>query len=477
MIVYLVGDSRGVLTLWDGKIGAQIESYQSHHADITAICVDTNECSIYAAGVDPLISNYEKVKVGSNFRWVKSIQRKIHEHDVRTMVIHKGRLYSAGLDSYLVCSYYPPKTLIKYAPILQTPCIQVTSSTSRRILLRYSNYLEVWSLSRTQNVPSNFKGIVEPEERPKKLLTLQKLGKNWAEEDEAESIVCASISSNGKWIFLGSCTGFRLYSFELAKTKPKLTKIEDLDDSNVPCVQAAFNDKRNQLIIALNSGKLIVYDLENNDPFIFQRIEVENGQLSDTVSLLTVSTCGKYLVIADAKSNITVFKYTKDGYSFLVKLPKYQASPTALSVNSTTGCLVVAYADYKVWEYSLQNKHLTGLSKKLESTPGWKVRTHTIRSITFDSKQSIFLHDDSSIIVIVREVSGAKEVEKKLKKEQSMHNGFGEDVLQIRSISKYKHLVHLGNVAEDEFVAVEVNPLSILKNLPPAFAQKTFGSK
>lgn len=50
--------------------------------------------------------------------------------------------------------------------------------------------------------------------------------------------------------------------------------MEDLDDSNARCLRAAFNNKRNQLITALGTGKLIVYDLENCDPFIFQRINL-----------------------------------------------------------------------------------------------------------------------------------------------------------------------------------------------------------
>lgn len=56
--------------------------------------------------------------------------------------------------------------------------------------------------------------------------------------------------------------------------KPKLDKVEDLDDSNTPCLRATFNNKQNQLIVALGTGKVIVYDLEDCDPFIFQRIDL-----------------------------------------------------------------------------------------------------------------------------------------------------------------------------------------------------------
>lgn len=194
----------------------------------------------------------------------------------------------------------------------------------------------------------HYQGLLELKSKPKKLLVVQKIGKNWANEDEAEAIVCASISAGGRWIFLGTCTGFRLYVFSMYGDKPRLTKVEDLDDDNVPCVQATFNDTRDQLIVALNNGTLVVYDLEDLNPFISQRIERNKEHLTDTVSLLTVSNCGKYLAVADCRSNIVVYRHTKDGYSFHLKLPRSQIPSTAIAVNSLTRCIIVAYADNSV---------------------------------------------------------------------------------------------------------------------------------
>lgn len=206
----------------------------------------------------------------------------------------------------------------------------------------------MWSLGTANQAEPHYQGLLEIKSKPKKLLVLQKIGKNWANEDEAEAIVCACISAKGHWLFLGTCTGFRLYVLLLRDDKPKLSKIEDLDDDNVPCVQAAFNDTRNQLIVALNNGTLVVYDLEDFNPFISQRIERNEEHLTDTVSLLTVSNCGQYLVVADCKNNIVVYQHTKDGYSFHLKLPRSQIPSTAIAVNSLTCCIIVAYADNSV---------------------------------------------------------------------------------------------------------------------------------
>lgn len=77
----------------------------------------------------------------------------------------------------------------------------------------------------------------------------------------------------------------------------------------------------------------------------------------DTISLLTCSSCGKYLVAGDVQSSIAV--WIKKGYKWekYCKLPKYNSAPTALSMQPQTTILVVVYADKKV-EFYLQSSIL-----------------------------------------------------------------------------------------------------------------------
>lgn len=63
----ITGDSRGKLTLWDGNVGSQVESYQSHKADILAISLADDENSLYCAGVDPTIVNYQKINIKGKY--------------------------------------------------------------------------------------------------------------------------------------------------------------------------------------------------------------------------------------------------------------------------------------------------------------------------------------------------------------------------------------------------------------------------
>lgn len=52
-------------------------------------------------GVDPLIVSFAKVWLRSaagtsRSKWVKSVQRRIHDHDVRALALADGKLISAG---------------------------------------------------------------------------------------------------------------------------------------------------------------------------------------------------------------------------------------------------------------------------------------------------------------------------------------------------------------------------------------------
>lgn len=136
------GDSRGIITFWDGNLGAQIESLETHKADILTMCLSDDQQSFYCAGVDPNISHFARIKVkkgesGYVYKWVRSVHRKIHDHDVRALTLCEGKVVSGGVDCYLNISSYPPKTLHKYPPLLQKPCVTVCTE-SRLLLLRYS---------------------------------------------------------------------------------------------------------------------------------------------------------------------------------------------------------------------------------------------------------------------------------------------------------------------------------------------------
>lgn len=207
----ITGDSRGKLTFWDGNMGAQIESYQSHKADILSLALSEDENTIFCAGVDPILISYVKVKIKEQTeKWVKSVQRKIHDHDVRALILFNEKLYSGGVDSYLTCSFHPPKTVLKYPPLLQNNRIVLTKAEV--ILLQYQDHLEVWSLGTVGTMNDN--GKFQLKNNPKKLLNLTRPLKTDQKEIYKESILCSSISSCGKWLAFSTSSCFKLYKFD-----------------------------------------------------------------------------------------------------------------------------------------------------------------------------------------------------------------------------------------------------------------------
>lgn len=213
-LTIISGDSRGKLSFWDGRLGALIESYQSHRADILSVVVSDDGRTLYCAGVDPNIVSYVKVNVkGGHEKWVKSIERKIHDHDVRALMLVGDKVYSGGVDGYLACSYYPPKTLLKYPPFLQNPCVAI-SRKKRYILLKYPRHIELWSLGDVNaNENNNYTGLLTLKSGPKKLLQLHRTVKDDSGEHVREGIACCAISDDGSWLAYSTDKSLRIFRF------------------------------------------------------------------------------------------------------------------------------------------------------------------------------------------------------------------------------------------------------------------------
>lgn len=55
--------------------------------------------------------------------------------------------------------------------------------------------------------------------------------------------------------------------------KPSLLKVDDLENKNVPCVNATFTANNTQFITAPNTGGLFVYDIKYERVSISQTLE------------------------------------------------------------------------------------------------------------------------------------------------------------------------------------------------------------
>lgn len=145
------GDSRGRITIWDGKQGTQIDSFLVLKSDILAIAVNDEETTFCCSGIDSIIRMYALTPVKKDNQivnqWIQFIKRRVHDHDVLALACFGNKIFSGGQDGYLGVSFTKKSMsqLIKYGPFLQQPC-GIIADHKRLLLLKYFNYLELWQL-------------------------------------------------------------------------------------------------------------------------------------------------------------------------------------------------------------------------------------------------------------------------------------------------------------------------------------------
>ncbi|KAK7793328.1 hypothetical protein R5R35_003064 [Gryllus longicercus] len=466
----VTGDSRGELGIWSGHQGALLQSFRTHTADILSLCVSEEQNTIYCAGVDAVIYIISHVQVKADvWRWTKTYQRRIHEHDVRALAVSGPRLLSGGVDGYLAVSSAYPKTCFKYPPLLQNPAI-VVCREARCILLRYWTHLEVWKLGQNTDDP-----------HPVKLLVLESAG--------GDPITCAALSSNSRWLAYSTPLATRFFSFEhhVDGQAPLLQKVAGLPEEVGPSHHITFSPDSSLAIVATNSAELIILKLGEGDPMVLHSFQpLESKLLKDRIFLLEVSNNGKFLVAADHLSNICV--WTLDNGKYFCSLPRYNSAPTALGTQPENDTLVVAYADHTVVEYSLESRKYTEFSQRLTKRRPrqWLNKAFPVIGITFDPRNCdiIILYDDVTMHVI-NKTKDLPDSEAKIPRLDSSHSDsmdsypfhprVNDPQHALHVIKKYKHLVHLTWLMGDEVVAVEVSPAALDEQLPPILKKKRFG--
>ncbi|GBP64508.1 U3 small nucleolar RNA-associated protein 4 homolog, partial [Eumeta japonica] len=372
------GDNLGRLTFWDSTMGEQIETFTVHKADILAIAVSDDEKSVYCSGVDPVIVNFVKVDVNNktqNAQWVKNIQRHIHEHDIRALVLQGEKLLSAGADGYLTFSSYPPKWVMRIPPMLPMPRSSVCPS-KKLLLMRYINHIDIWKLGKYATKPngklvvhninkkyragqpkketeSNIerdsvinaanihksKGIqtLELAEKPSKIASIHTKGN--------KQMKYCEMSPDGQYIMYSTDTDLRILKLELDEEEEmnaSLSKVL-INGLNVKsCEQAVFTEDAQTLILYSKSNLYVLQLDPQSGAELSQTIETNKSVAVQPNKGTT------YLVAADSSSAIGVWlKSSKRTFEPYIALPKYKCVPSALAINSTGTSIVIAYVDQK----------------------------------------------------------------------------------------------------------------------------------
>ncbi|CAG9793901.1 unnamed protein product [Diatraea saccharalis] len=497
------GDSHGRLTFWDRVLGEQIESYTTHKADILSIAVSEDEKSLYCSGVDPVITNFVKVNNNCNkqstLQWVKNVQRNIHEHDVRCLVINDERLVSLGADGYLTLSSYPPKWVMRIPPMIPAPRSSICTK-KKMILLRYKNHLEVWKLGsyatnqngkvvfsnpsiHSNNAVKDENDQIEQDtaiaildkakydhknskclkltDNPVKLVSVQTKGK--------KQIRCCGLSPNGEFIIYSTNSAIRMLKLETDEDLSN-TSLSKMLVTGAPatCDRIAFTAD-SSLAVVSSEGRLLVFqlDLQAGASALYD-IPIDKHLKSNSVLHLHISDSTPsgtvYLVVADALGAIAVWTKNKTKFKHYVTLPTYKCIPSALTVDCAHETLVVTYVDQKIVEYEL-------VEKKFASWPDsalpaeWGLRRASVRAIIAHPKRdALMFYDDTSLWIMDRKQEQTEDPTPK--KKSNRRSNFHLKIIPI------KYLAGFHWVEEDEAVTLEVTPENIVSQLPPVLAVK-----
>ena len=107
------------------------QAFQSHKADVLALCVDAAGTSVFTSGVDPAVVQFEFMPVSETSDWsiwVRTTVHLQHSHDVRALTLTETSLVSAG--TWLVFltppsppSLSPPLPLSLFLPLSLSPSL------------------------------------------------------------------------------------------------------------------------------------------------------------------------------------------------------------------------------------------------------------------------------------------------------------------------------------------------------------------
>ncbi|XP_047535079.1 U3 small nucleolar RNA-associated protein 4 homolog [Vanessa atalanta] len=507
------GDSHGRLTFWDGNLGDQIESYKCHKSNILSIAVSDDENSLYCSGVDPVIMNFVKVNCSSgkqsSAQWVKNVQRNIHEHDVRALVIHGDKLISVGADGYLTLSSYPPKWVMRIPPMIPAPRSAVCPQ-KKLLLLRYSNYLEVWKLgsyavNESGNVTvtnvnlnqslkqkdSNNELEKDSEidalsitdnksekqhqakslkltEAPIKLVSIQTKGK--------KQIKCCDLSPSGELIVYSTDSNMTLLKLECDDDQTNISLAKVLVSGLECCDRVAFTED-SRTMVAYKDGELKVLQVDPEaGATIVQNIACEKYLRSKCILHLQISkdTPSKtiYLVAADTQSDIAVWIKKDNKFRFYVSLPKYRCVPSALTFDNEEEKLIVAYVDQELIEYDLVKARAS--KSAVSESAAWRARSAAAAALCVPPARpahpALLARDDSSLWLLRSDAPQADAEGPTPKKKNKKKNAVNPNS-QIRIIPM-KYLADFHWLGDDEAVTLEILPENIISQLPPVIATK-----
>ncbi|XP_038206289.1 U3 small nucleolar RNA-associated protein 4 homolog [Zerene cesonia] len=489
--VIVAGDSHGRLSFWDSVMGDQVESFATQKADILSVAISDDEKSLYCSGIDPIITMYVKVdNTGdqSGIQWVKNIQRNIHEHDVRALVVSGERLISVGADGYLTLSSYPPKKVMRIPPMIPSPRTSFCAM-KKSLLLRYSNHLEVWQLGSyardtsgkivvnsdiKQEILTKKSGALENDttlihvnnhekerslkvtEEPIKLVSIQTKSK--------KEIICSEMAPNGDLIVYSTDSDIRMLKLDEDQGNISLRKV--IVSGVKACDGIVFTEDSSKMIVHHNSELFLLQVDPDAGASVIHSVSTVKHLKGRPILHLVISQKypqGYILAISNVKGDISVWGLKNKKLCHMYNVPKHTCVPSSMAI--IDGLLVIVYVDQKVIEYDILKEAMWSWPQH-GSIPFWTSRNMAAKTISKHPARNAYVFTDEVSIWTV-EKTASQSVEPNKKKVPMKNN----ERLGV-NVTPVKYLAGFHWIAEDEAVIVEVLPENIIMQLPPVMVKQ-----
>ena len=302
--IVVSGDSLGHVQFWDGDTGTLLQSFDQNDnkADVLEIAVASDECKIFASGVDSRVVCIERPSLEAAFaakdttrKWILSQAQRPHTHDVKAMTCCRQQidesdsrtrrlpvlkdstvhevLCTGGVDTKL-CTYFVegfkklrPQSLYPWPAF--SPVAQATDA--RVLVIRREGQIDLYRLAPEKENISDSEAVPEDESH---IGTIE-LG-------SVCNLAAVTISDNGQ--YLAACDPLALHVF-------RIEYVSDGDSTSMVPTKLSVNTKQirgsivslkfgsnDTLIAAASDGSIHVFNmLEEGDEDI-------EGEASDTCS-------------------------------------------------------------------------------------------------------------------------------------------------------------------------------------------------
>ncbi|XP_077982940.1 U3 small nucleolar RNA-associated protein 4 homolog [Glandiceps talaboti] len=476
-------DSAGKVRFWDARHGTLLKSFYSHKADVLTLCVNKEEDTVYAAGVDPKISTFQYVSVSGkddNKTWVQSkVIEKAHTHDIRALAVTEHFVISGGVDTFLVAN---PKFSKKVATSKVKSFEQKTwkllsyphhkqlvhiAADAEIMMFQFTKYLEFWKLGASTITEGKDGEVLPLVSNPVKLLQLQAKG--------TDHIVCSAISKCGCWVAYSDANKVRMYNITMETLSVSKVPGVPVDLNAAHCM--VFTADSSRLLVATNQCTIQVVQVDSLQPSVLHTFHA----MQEPIHLLSVSSDGHWLAAGNHGNHINV--YNIQDYKLHCSLPTLSHQPSALAFNPHNSLLVAAYCNQKIVEYDIIKKEYTHWSKRGKHKLTKRARYDTVCKITFSASNPdlVFLQDVELFAILDKRQYMQNSVKDGKPKDSNQTQSSTEDKTneQTKSVViclKYKPLLFMDTLKDNYLVAVQ-RPLNMItETLPGSLRQKKFGT-